>query len=291
MENTPAQSSAINQSSFVQVQGHRGCRGLYPENTIEGFIAAVDLGVDVLELDVVISKDSMVLVSHEPWLNPDLFTQADGSSLGLLPFCMLKYNLFSLYYDEIRKYPCGTLPNKNFPNQTKLKSYKPLLREVISKVKEHCINSSKSIPLFNIELKYLAASEGIYHLDAATFAELVLAVTEELEVDQYCSYQAFSLKQLEALHAVHPENLVYLIENEHTLTENLSELTFVPSVYSPDHALLSQEKVKEIQLRSMKCIPWTVNDQSSMKQLMNWGVDGIITDYPDSLLMLKFNSH
>lgn len=275
-------------TAFPEIQGHRGCRGLYPENSIEGFLAAIDLGVDVLELDVVVSKDSMVLVSHEPWLNPEICNGVDGNPLGNLPYCMIKYNLFAMDYSEIERFPCGMSEYDGFPLQKKIKTHKPLLSDVLLRVEQHCKANDKPMPKFNIELKYVDSSNGIFHPNAESFAELVLDVTKEF--DHLCTYQSFSTSQLEALHALHPGELVYLIENDELLNENLAKISFIPAVYSPNHEVLNPNYIFEVQSASMKCIPWTVNNQQRMMELIEWGVDGIITDYPDSLLQLKANS-
>jgi glycerophosphoryl diester phosphodiesterase len=120
--------AGLAQSGF-DLQGHRGCRGIMPENTIPAFIKALEIGVTTLELDVVITKDHQVVVSHEPYMN--YATCLD--SLGK-PFTKERQTDFKLYgmtMSQIRKFDCGSLYYPDFPDQVKIKVTKPLLSEMI----------------------------------------------------------------------------------------------------------------------------------------------------------------
>ncbi|HSZ26331.1 MAG TPA: glycerophosphodiester phosphodiesterase family protein, partial [Cytophagaceae bacterium] len=97
--------------------GHRGCRGIYPENTLEGFRRAIDLGINSLELDVVVSKDRQLVVSHEPYMNPEICLKPDGSEIT--PSEEKQYNLYTMTYEEIKKFDCGLKIHPRFPNQKK----------------------------------------------------------------------------------------------------------------------------------------------------------------------------
>src|ERR1043165_717090 len=122
------------QTSF-DLEGHRGCRGLMPENTIPAMIRALDLGVTTLEMDVVISSDRKVVVSHEPWFESDITTKPDGTFLT--PAEAIGYNLFRMDYDSIKKYDVGMKPNPRFPQQQKMKAIKPLLSDLLDSVAEN----------------------------------------------------------------------------------------------------------------------------------------------------------
>ncbi len=95
------------------VQGHRGARGLRPENTIPGFLVAIDSGVTTIELDVVITKDKQVVVSHEPWMSAAICLDPSGSTLQAKE--EKKFNIYQMTYDEVRQFDCGSLENKDFP--------------------------------------------------------------------------------------------------------------------------------------------------------------------------------
>ena len=111
----------------TEVHGHRGFRGLYPENTLTAFKAAAKSGADYIELDIIISKDSQVVVSHDPWFNSKTCTQPDNKKVKKSN----QRNLHAMTYAEIKKYDCGKRGNKKFPEQLETEAYRPLLSEVI----------------------------------------------------------------------------------------------------------------------------------------------------------------
>src|SRR5688500_119603 len=104
------------------VQGHRGARGLKPENTIPGFLLAIDSGVTTIELDVVVTRDKQVVVSHEPWMSVSICLDPAGSPLQ--PKDEKKKNIYQMTYEQVRQFDCGSLGNKNFPEQEKMTVYK-----------------------------------------------------------------------------------------------------------------------------------------------------------------------
>src|ERR1700757_4808979 len=122
-------------SGHIEIHGHRGARGYYPENTITSFIEAIKLGVTAIELDVVISKDMQVVVSHEAWMNEAFCSRPDGMEVE--SNSRAKYNLFKMKYEEIVKFDCGNRGNTEFPLQQPMPEHKPLLSEVIDKVESY----------------------------------------------------------------------------------------------------------------------------------------------------------
>ena len=134
---------------MTAVYGHRGARGIYPENTLEGFLYAAHLGLDGIELDVVISKDNKVVVSHEPWMNPKTCTKPNLSKVSFLR----RKNLFRMNYSDIKQYDCGLRGNPDFPKQQKIAAYKPLLSEVIQQVEDTLGKEPHPIPIYIIEIK------------------------------------------------------------------------------------------------------------------------------------------
>src|SRR5688572_538381 len=120
------------QKPVFEVEGHRGCRGLMPENTIPAMLKAIDLGVTTLEMDVVITKNNKVVVSHEPWFGADITTKPDGSFVK--PAEAMQLNIYQMSYEEVLKYDVGMKPNPRFPQQQKVKTVKPLLRDLIDSV-------------------------------------------------------------------------------------------------------------------------------------------------------------
>jgi glycerophosphoryl diester phosphodiesterase len=273
------------QKAIFNWQGHRGCRGLMPENTIPAFLKALDLGVNTLELDVVISKDHQVVVSHDPYFHPDFSIDPSGRPVPKRP----KINLYELTYDQIKGYDVGSNGNPAFPEQQKVKACKPLLSELIQVVETY--RKDKNIPLFwyNIEVKSEESEYDKSQPQPSVFSDLVYAeIIKSLPADRVIlqSFDFSILKywneQIEA-GLYQKVTLAALVSNLKGIDRNLEKLGFIPEVYSPYFQLLTAEKVQILHARGMKVIPWTVNTTTEMRRIKNMGVDGIITDYPDRI--------
>ncbi len=278
------------QNSFAQKhafywEGHRGCRGLLPENTIPAFCKALDLGMNTLELDVVISKDRQVVVSHDPYFHPDFSMDPNGRQVPKKP----KIILYELNYDEIKQYDVGSNGNPNFPEQQKLKARKPLLSEMMQAVEAY--RRQNNLPLFwyNIEIKSDEKEYDKSQPQPAVFSDLVYEeITRWVPADRVV-VQSFDFnilkywkKQTEA-GRYQKMTLAALVSNLRGIKRNLENLGFKPDVYSPYFQLLSPEKVQQLHQQGIKVIPWTVNTTEEMVRIKNMGVDGIITDYPDRI--------
>ncbi|GAA0873032.1 glycerophosphodiester phosphodiesterase family protein [Gangjinia marincola] len=266
------------------LQGHRGARGLAPENTLPAFKKALELGVNTLELDVVISMDKKVVVSHEPWFNPEICIDPDGKELEKEKTDRI--NLYQLTYDQIAQYDCGNRSNPRFPEQKNILAKKPLLTEVIELAEAYAEKHTSTIT-YNIELKTEPEDDDLFHPAAPEFCKLVIEAIKESIPPQRLTLQSFDLRILNYLHTTYPEySLAYLVERG-SFKANLDALRFTPAIYSPFHELLSQSVVNNIHQKGIKVIPWTVNDPERMQELLSWGVDGIITDYPNRALIFK----
>lgn len=264
----------------IDIQGHRGCRGLMPENTIPGFIKAIELGVTTLEMDVVISKDNKVVVSHEPFLSHDICLTPDGKEISEED--EKSYNLFQMTYEEIEKCDCGTKIHPRFPEQEKLAAHKPLLSEVIDAVEKTIKENSLQPVRYNIETKCAPEGDGIFHPKPEEFTGLLLKVLKEKGILDRTIIQSFDVRTLQVVKEKHPDvNLALLVENVHSPEENIKNLGFVPDVYSPYYLLVDHALIEYAKKNKMKVIPWTINDKEMMETLLKLGVDGIITDYPD----------
>ena len=264
------------------IQGHRGCRGLMPENTIPAMIKALDLGVTTLEMDVVISKDNKVVVSHEPWFEAEITTRPDGSFIK--PAEAMQYNIFQMNYDEIVKYDVGMKPHPRFPQQQKIKAIKPLLADLFDSVAESMKTRRRPFPYFNIETKCLPAGDGRFHPKPEEFVELLMAVIKEKQLEERVIIQSFDFRTLRYLHEKYPSIKTSMLIEDSDVNDfegQLKRLGFTPQVYSPNHTLVDDELIKQCHDKGMKIIPWTVNDKKEISKLKKMGVDGIITDYPD----------
>lgn len=267
------------------IQGHRGCRGLMPENTLPAFRKALDLAVTTLELDVVISKDSQVVVSHEPYVNADFSTAPDGTPVSRKD--QKNLNIYQMVYSDVKRYDVGLRGNVNYPEQQKVAAYKPLLSEVFETMEVY--RKANNLPEFsyNIEIKSEPDQYNVSQPAPAPFSDLVLAVIKEhISIDRI-TIQSFDFavlkhwkQQIDA--GNYPKTkLAALVADLKSVDSHLKDLGFIPDIYSPYFRLLGQEKVDRIHRKGMKVIPWTVNNTEEMQKLKGWGVDGIITDYPD----------
>ena len=251
----------------LDIQGHRGCRGLYPENSIPAFLHAIDLGVHTLEFDVVISKDKKVIVSHEPFMNHEICKTPDGESFSSAEEA--KHNLYELTYEEIKSYDCGTLYFDKFPEQEKLFTHKPSLEDVVKGVKAKLSEVNLPSINYNIEIKRKDKWDNSYHPEYKEFADLVIAEIQALGIMEHTTVQCFDVPTLQYLHESYPDvKLVYLIYNKNGIAKNLEILGFSPAVYSPYHGLVKAGTSEFCKERNIQLIPWTVNEVEDMQNLI-----------------------
>jgi glycerophosphoryl diester phosphodiesterase len=268
------------QTRPLDIQGHRGCRGLMPENTIPGMRKALDLGVTTLEMDIAISQDQQVLLSHDPFLNADFVYQLNGQPLTKEEGKTLR--LFSMPYAAIRRYDVGSHGNPKFPQQEKLLTHKPLLAEVIDSAEAHARRRKRPLPFYNIETKTTPAGDGLNHPAPEEFVRLLLAVVSAKGVQSRVIIQSFDPRTLEVVHRLQPGlRTALLVENNESLAQNLQRLSFAPTIYSPNHQLVTPDLVQACHQRKLLIIPWTVNTAVEATRLKNLRVDGLITDYPN----------
>ena len=270
--------------SEIDLQGHRGARGLMPENTWPAFKKALDLGVETLELDVVITKDKQVVVSHEPWFSHEICLTPKGETISASE--ERSHRVYEMTYEEIRNYDCGSKPHSRFPEQEKMAVSKPLLSAVIDSAEAYARKTNRPLPFYNIETKSSPSGDGIYHPGPDEFARLLMDVILEKGIAERTIVQSFDFRTLKIVHRTFPDiALAALVEKPGRADTYLEELGFTPDIYSPYYHLVNRELISFAKEKGMKVIPWTVNDKSDMKELIEMGVDGIITDYPD-----RFNS-
>lgn len=269
-----------NSSKLIDIQGHRGCRGLQPENTIPAFLKAIDLGVNTLELDVVITKDNVVLVSHEPYINSAICFNASGDEISKED--EEKYNLYQMTFDSIKKYDCGSKVYPRFPEQQKLKTYKPSLDEVIKMSKKQNPNIK-----FNIEIKYEPFYKDVYAPNPEQFVALVLDVIEENNAFKQTNLQSFNLSVLEEIKRQSPKmKVALLVDVNEDIRNKIATMSYIPEIISPYYKLLDEKTVRNLKAEGFLVIPWTVNTNADLKQIIALKVDGIITDYPDRLIKI-----
>ncbi|MDP5139863.1 MAG: glycerophosphodiester phosphodiesterase [Spirosomaceae bacterium] len=278
------------QKTDFEIQGHRGARGLMPENTIPAFLRAIDEGVDTIELDVVISKDGKVVVSHEPYFNPPISTLPSGEYVQK----STQGNTYELSYRKIKKYDVGKRGNPLFPEQQKMAVNKPLLKKTIKAIEKYAKKRGLTPLKYNIELKSLVEEYNISQPEPQEFCNLVSKIIAKKLPAERVTIQSFDFNILkywnkEAGAENYPKvALSALIEPEdnNDVDYNLEKLGFTPDIWSPYFKKLTKDIVNELHRKNIKVIPWTVNEISDMKSIKTMGCDGLITDYPNRAKML-----
>ncbi len=272
----------VRKEKSFDLQGHRGARGLVPENTLPAFRRALELGVTTLEMDVVISADAQVVVSHEPWMAAAICSLPSGAPVPEGE--ERQHNLYRMSYAEIARYDCGRRGHPRFPEQQPTPARKPLLSEVIAEAEAYARELGRPPVFYNIETKSTPGGDGVWHPEPQVFARLLYDVLEEGGVTARAVVQSFDPRTLRAMREIDPSVALALLvtkERAPAVAENVAALGFVPAIYSPNHEAVDAAMVEAVHARGMRLVPWTVNAPKDMRRLRALGVDGLITDYPD----------
>lgn len=264
---------------LMEVHGHRGCRGYYPENTIEGFLFAVEMGCSAIELDVVVTKDKQLLVSHEPWMNYLFCTTPAGE--GISKGEEGKYNIFDMTLEEAQMFGCGRRKDEAFPEQLKKKAKKPSLQRVLDVLKPFDVR-------INIEVKSEESWVGIFQPNVVEYATLLVNLIEENELYKTCMVQSFDRVFLNTFQPLLSKamDIGLLVEGELNIEQNLKALNFQPTYFNPEYVLLDDEVLTVLHQKGIRVLVWTVNSDKEIQNMINLGVDGIISDYPDNVLRM-----
>jgi len=280
------------ESFMCEVQGHRGARSLFAENTLPSFEAAIEAGADVLELDLHVSHDGALVIYHDFFTNPKMIAYLGGKALKEPQL------IRDLSLEEIKLLDCGLKRNPKFPRQQLIPGTQiPALGELIEFIQHGTHPNYKKIRL-NIELKR-DERHPEWSFDPADFAEKVVEEVKKHGFEDRVYYSSFDPEILLEIHHVDPEAKVGFIYNADSLAllsqiASKDELEFLfetafslkASILSPDHKMLhDKEQVQTIQRKGFRVIPWTVNEPNRWKELIDMGVDGIISDYPEELIL------
>ncbi|AHJ99844.1 glycerophosphoryl diester phosphodiesterase [Hymenobacter swuensis DY53] len=250
------------------------------------FRRAVEIGVEVIELDVVISADEQVVVSHEPWMSATICRQPDGRPI--LPAEQTRHNLYSLSYADIRAYDCGLTQHPGFPSQQPQPAAKPLLREVVSELDKLAWTLGRPAVRYSVEIKSSPAYEPGFQPPPARFLELVLAELQTTGILGRTTLLCFDTRVLRLAYEQLPEMpLCLLVEDTRPLHMHLAELGFQPHIYGPDFRLLTPELAASLRTLGIGLVPWTVNEPADLRRMLQLHPTGITTDYPDRLMALR----
>ncbi len=276
----------------VELHGHRGARGLAPENTWVAFERALAEGMNVMELDTVVTKDLQLVVHHDTEVNPELCRYDTGSRPQRQP-------IRQVTLAELKKLDCGSDKNPKFPEQ-KLSPGERLisLDEFFVKFKEaEKKNPALKTILFNIETKFPGDTQASAQ-ELEEFASLMVAAIERAGMAERATVQSFVVEVLPLVKQKNPnirtsalfaptkwQGLrMYLGLGGGVRADILAKAAAVKAdVISPYWLYCNTDFIARAHAQNMLVIPWTVNEETKMRELLQNGVDGIITDYPNRL--------
>lgn len=289
------------------LQGHRGARGLAPENTLSAFSKALEVGVTTLELDVGITRDSVVVVSHDRYLNPDVARDERGQHLNERGPIIV-----SLTFAELQRYDVGRLKPgsnyaKSFPQQQAVDGERvPTLKALFRLVEKRGARDVR----FNIETK-ISPAVPEDTLAPEPFVRALIAEIRNAGLTQRATIQSFDWRTLLIVQKEAPEIVTVYLTSQQGAGDTVqagkpgasiwlagfdvddyggSVAKTVKAaggtVWSPNYRDVTEPLVREAQSLGLKIVPWTVNDETDLNRLLDWKVDGIITDYPDRLRAL-----
>ncbi|NBB85765.1 MAG: glycerophosphodiester phosphodiesterase [Bacteroidetes bacterium] len=264
------------------VQGHRGARGLMPENTIPAFQRALDLGVHTVEMDVVVSADRQLIVSHEPWFHHHISTTPGGDPIAEAE--APDYNIFEMTVDDVQAFDVGRRGHPRFPQQQTLDAVKPTLRAAIEAMEHHATAQGVAPVRYNIETKSRPAWYGTYQPQPNVFAELLRNELQDLGVLDRTIIQSFDPATLVAFRELTDAGATaLLVSTADDIDPAISVLGFTPDILSPNYEMVDEDLLAHARAAGMQVIPWTVNEPAAMERLIALGVDGLITDYPNRI--------
>jgi glycerophosphoryl diester phosphodiesterase len=273
----------------IELQGHRGARGLFPENTLVGFAGALAIGVDALELDVAVTADDVVVVTHDPQLNPDITRTGDGTWLGHAGPAIRSLNAVDLRRYDVGRIRPGCAYATLFPDQQPHDGAPiPALADALR------IDPGAS---FNLELKTFPLHPGLA-VDGAAMADAVAAVADVSGAAHRISVQSFDWRGPRHLRRVRPDiglswlTRATILDEARVWWDGPHPSDFAGSVpravaaeggpcWGPHYADLTEDTIAEAHALGLRVVPWTVNLPEDMRRLIGWGVDGLITDRPD----------
>lgn len=271
----------------VDVQAHRGGMGLYPEESLAAMKNAVDLGVNTLEMDLCITQDGEVILSHDKYFHHRYATRPDGTPVMKED---PRVYLWTLPYEEILKWDVGSKANPDWPEKNCQPAVKQRAAEVIDAVEAYV--KEKSLPpiYYNIEIKSDPdCDEGVEGRDWPEyheFTDLCMQMLDARGLGDRLVIQCFDERALNYINEKYPGHILsYLVEGWETdYDEYMSKLDFKPEWLSPPHENVDAALMERAHADGMKVVTWTVDDPDEMRRLMDLRVEGIISNYPDRLL-------
>lgn len=279
--------------------GHRGTRGLMPENTIPAMKKGIMVGANTLEMDLQVTQDGKIVLNHDNTLNPFYVTRPDGSDIPQLPDKkridnsnipkaeQKEYMIYDMKYSDIRRYIVGEKYYPDFPEQQRVKTYMPLLTEVIDSIEIFTKENYHAPVYYMPEIKSNPDYYGISQPYPEQFVRIVMEALRPYikEIKRRIIFQCADLEPLQILHRDYPDIQLALLPHGRNVSidEYIGKLGFKPDFYLPRYRAVTPELLNRCHSLGIKVIPWTPDDTAAMRKLVTMGVDGIITNYPDRL--------
>ena len=261
----------------IAVHGHRGTRGTRPENTLPAFEEALRAGVDVLELDLAVTKDGIVVVSHDPHITPERCLGPDSKKPEH------SASIRELALEEVKRYDCGSIPNPNFPRQLMVPGTSiPTLEEVFAMVAASKYPAAAKVG-FNIETKIFPAEPRLSP-SPAEFAKLVAEIVKKYGMEKRTMVQSFDVRTLREMKKIAPKIRTSQLTHEELLDIVPALKSARTDIWSPNHKWITTDSVKTAHSAGIQVAPWTVNTPKEWDEAIAKGVDAIITDYPAELI-------
>ncbi|MEH6570076.1 MAG: glycerophosphodiester phosphodiesterase family protein [Halioglobus sp.] len=259
----------------IKVQGHRGARAAQPENTLAAFKYALNAGVDVLELDLGVSKDDVLMISHDPIIND--FCLRDGKP----PAADTPLRTQTL--SQLKELDCGSVKNPKFPNQVTQPGEKMATLEELFQMLASADTTIAKEVTFNIETKVLVTHPELT-ASAEHFSRLLVKKIQAHKLQHRVVVQSFDFRTLKWVKKLDPS-----IATSQLTFNNFVDLVAaaksIDALYiSPDWESITREMVREFQANGLRVAPWTANTVESWDALIAMGVDEIITDDPAGLI-------
>ena len=282
-KSTQQQKNMVVNFPVFSAEAHRGGRGLMPENTIIAMQHAMTMdNITTLEMDTHVTKDNQVVVTHDDYLSPAFTLTPDGNEIPKAD--AKKYPVYQMNYDLLKNFDVGTKVNTGFPQQKKIKTYIPLLADLIDAVQKDIKLKGKKQLFYNIETKCEVAGDNVVNPTPEIFVKLLMDVIERKKITPFVVIQSFDKRTIQIINQKYPGvKTSFLISNKKSYEENIADLGYKPFIYSPDWKLVNENLIKKAHADGVKVIPWTVNTKKDIDYLRSLNVDGIISDYPDLL--------
>ncbi len=276
----------VDMSSYVDVQAHRGGAGLWPENTFTSMTNAVEMGVNTLELDLQISQDKQIVVSHDAYFHSRYATRPDGSEVK--PEEPKEY-LYTMPYDSIAKYDVGKRPSTVWPGKEQSPAIKPLASALIDSVETLTTKLGLTPMRYNIEIKCRKGkAEGKDWPEYHEFVDRCIELLLSKNLGDRLVVQCFDVRALNYMHEKYPQvKLSYLTGGKDVDFDTyMAKINFKPEWLSPEHSTVNEALVKRCHEEGIKIVPWTADTNEEIQRLVDLHVDAIISNYPDRLLKI-----